>query len=102
MIKKHFPSDNVYRTGGDEFVVLIEKKTCEIAVKIAEEFRNAMAERGREICTMPDEPAISCGYAVYNPTVDASYEDTFNRADESMYDDKQAFYSSNPQMKRRI
>ena len=51
---------------------------------------------------MPDEPAISCGYAVYDPTVDASYEDTFNRADESMYDDKQAFYSSNPQMKRRI
>lgn len=102
VIKKHFPSDNVYRTGGDEFVVLIEKKTCEIAVKLAEEFRNAMAERGREICTMPDEPAISCGYAVYDPTVDASYEDTFNRADESMYDDKQAFYSSNPQMKRRI
>ena len=47
------------------------------------------------------EGFISCGCALYETEADASCEDTFSRADKSMYEDKERFYAANPQLKRR-
>ncbi|MGN0037602.1 MAG: GGDEF domain-containing protein [Coriobacteriales bacterium] len=100
-IAERFPDEEIYRIGGDEFAVFIEKRTAAIAEKIAEDFRESMERKVREGGQSFDEGFISCGCALYNPQTDASCEDTFSRADKSMYEDKQRFYAENPQLKRR-
>ena len=101
-ITNKFPGVDVYRIGGDEFVIFIEKRTAAIAEKLVAEFRNTMAHKGLNYHKNPDEAIVSCGYALYNPETDASCEDTFNRADRDMYEDKERFYEANPQLKRRV
>lgn len=101
-IKSKFPGVDVYRIGGDEFVIFIEKRTAAIAEKLVADFRNTMTRKGLNYRKSSDEAIVSCGYALYNPETDASYEDTFNRADREMYEDKERFYEANPHLKRRI
>lgn len=101
-IKSKFPGVDVYRIGGDEFAIFIEKRTAAIAEKLVTEFRNTMTRKGLNNCNHSDNPIVSCGYALYNPKTDASCEDTFNRADMDMYKDKERFYQANPHLKRRI
>ena len=100
-IKNKFPGVDVYRIGGDEFVIIVEKRTAAIAEKLVAEFRNIMNRKGFHYCQNSDEPIVSCGYALYHPETDSSYEDTFNRADRDMYEDKERFYEANPHLKRR-
>ena len=100
-IKDKFPRYDIYRIGGDEFVVFIEKRTAAIAEKLTSEFRTEMSVKIKNYNSLSDEAIISCGYALYNPKTDASCEDTFNRADKNMYNDKSSFYDKNPQMRRK-
>lgn len=101
-IKSKFPGVDVYRIGGDEFLIFIEKRTAAITEKLVTEFRNSMAQKYRNYCKNSNEATVSCGYALYNSKTDASCEDTFKRADRDMYDDKERFYEANPQLKRRL
>lgn len=100
-IRSKFPGADVYRIGGDEFVILIEKRTAGIAEKLTAEFRNTMIGKAADYGGQSDEPIVSCGYALYNPETDASWEDTFHRADMDMYNDKARFYEANPRLRRR-
>ena len=99
-IKNKFPGYDIYRIGGDEFVVFIEKRTAAIAEKLISEFRDEMKRKVHDYKEPSDEAIVSCGYALYNPETDASCEDTFNRADKNMYEDKSEFYENNPRMRR--
>lgn len=101
-IKSKFPDADVYRIGGDEFVIFMEKRTAAVAEKLIAEFRSTMTRKGLDHPKPSDEPIISCGYALYHPKTDASCEDTFNRADMDMYKDKERFYKANPHLERRI
>ncbi|MGN0651202.1 MAG: diguanylate cyclase domain-containing protein [Oscillospiraceae bacterium] len=100
-IKSKFTGVDLYRIGGDEFVIFIEKRTAASVQILVEEFRRTMSEKHPDYSKNPDEASVSCGYALYNPETDASFEDTFNRADRDMYDDKEKFYAANPILKRR-
>ena len=100
-IKSRFPGGDVYRIGGDEFVIFFEKRTAAIAEKLVEEFRNTMERKEFNYHDNTEEPVISSGYALYDPETDASYEDIFNRADRDMYENKEKFYEANSHLKRR-
>ena len=100
-IKGEFPHVEIYRIGGDEFVIIMEKRTVAIAEKLAAEFRAAMAEKSSKAYKQSGEAIVSCGWTLYDPQTDASYEDTFHRADKDMYQDKERFYRANPHLKRR-
>lgn len=72
-----------FRYGGDEFCVF-SVKTPEEIERAAKEFQSLLA-RKRQL----DErmPAVSCGYAEYDPKKD-EIEAVMNRADEKMYASK--------------
>lgn len=74
----------VYRIGGDEFVVMIRKPKSEIIAKctgmleLEQTIYNEGAEEGFPI-------GIAWGYAEFSRELDSSYYDTITRADGHMY-----------------
>lgn len=100
-IKKVFGRNSIYRIGGDEFVVIAEHSVPSFVELKVEEFREAMAEKSKNFKNHPDEVVVSCGVASYDRAQDMGYEDTFRRADQEMYKDKEKFYQANSMAERK-
>ena len=88
-IYKHSP---VFRIGGDEFVVLLERDDYENRDSLLGTFNQTIDENQKT-----GKVVISCGMAVYNPEEDRDYNDVFSRADQLMYDRKNQLKSSDCQ-----
>lgn len=78
---KHSP---VYRVGGDEFAVLLQKTDYENRMTLLKHFQEKMA---KEIF-IKGAVSIASGLADYEPEKDLSVADVFKRADEEMYKNK--------------
>lgn len=80
-----------YRTGGDEFMVLIDK-CVDDPEKLEEDFKAKVATwKGKLI----DEIHISIGVARGVDYLDGSIEDLLKAADKAMYIDKAKYYEDN-------
>lgn len=79
--------DFVARTGGDEFVILMEGADATAAVAAGERIHSALAEAHREIEGAPTRIAVSIGVAVA-PDDAATTADLLHAADQAMYDAK--------------
>ena len=73
-------TDNLYRIGGDEFVVILEGQTIDHAAHLAEQLRT-LVEANELIAGQP--VTVSVGIAELN--ADESAEDWLHRADEALY-----------------
>lgn len=79
-------SSRLYRTGGDEFLALLEDVSREEYLDMRKRVQEAIvfyAEQGN----VPVHMEIASGYACYQPG-DESYESILKRADQEMYKDK--------------
>lgn len=102
VIKMLFSEDCIFRTGGDEFVVVIEgensqEHTTQInleAFKLALDDFNAESELDFKI-------GVSVGAAVFKNGEDLNYKSVSARADSAMYADKEAFYREHEDLRRR-
>ena len=89
IIKEIFSSiGKCYRVGGDEFVAIVP-----ISSSIDITYYLAMLESSVDACNRETENKdlhmqISSGCAVYSAETDRTLEDTYNRADKIMYEDK--------------
>ncbi len=86
-----FGKDNVYRVGGDEFVVILDGedvKHCDAAVSRIK----AEVERFRADSTLEPWEKVSAavGVAYYEEVIDSTAEEVFKRADAQMYQNKLA------------
>lgn len=72
-----------YRTGGDEFVVLVEDALHKKYDTYLTLFQEKIADYNRRHTSLTMQ--IACGSAIYSPEIDKSLEDTYNRADKEMY-----------------
>lgn len=79
---------DVYRTGGDEFIALIDKKEPAALEQLKEQVHALSIERSTEELKI----RIACGYSNYH-VGDASCEEMVSRADAKMYEDKKALKS---------
>lgn len=74
-----------YRTGGDEFAVLVPHATQNELVKFIE----ICTSRIRSQKTFHDmRCSAACGYAIHTSTLDVTLKDTYERADKFMYEEK--------------
>ncbi len=90
ILKKYFYSGDLYRTGGDEFVVIATDITKEAFERKVARLRNATRKPG------------SVSFAMGAIWSDGSQDinSAFRKADEIMYADKKAHYSEHPSEKR--
>ena len=90
VLQEVFIEDNVYRAGGDEFMV--------IAAGSRESFENKLHTL-REKASDPDNVCFSFGYCYNDSGLDI--RDAMRVADEEMYKDKEKYYFEHPERKYR-
>ena len=83
MICDIFQHSPVYRTGGDEFVVILHGRDY----PVREELILALHDRSVEHISTKDV-VISGGLSEFRPETDSCYHDVFERADALMYEEK--------------
>ncbi|MBO7698335.1 MAG: GGDEF domain-containing protein, partial [Erysipelotrichaceae bacterium] len=87
-----FEAQDVFRIGGDEFIVIVEginkeqleEKIGEVNKKI-DEYNNSQKECEATL-------AVSVGVTQFDPDNDKQLRDAFNRADDLMYANKKEYY----------
>lgn len=89
-IYQHSP---VFRIGGDEFVVILERRDFEEREKL---YKNLTDIFGNESLYEGKDPwlkfSAAAGMAVFNPDTDKTTDDVFKKADKIMYDNKMAMH----------
>lgn len=71
-----------FRTGGDEFVVILENDDYENRDKLFNEIRKTSYENAKTV----DGIIIASGIAVHHEN--ENFQEVFRKADQAMYDDK--------------
>ncbi len=88
-VYKHSP---VFRVGGDEFVVILEKSQLEKRDKLLEQLMFKMQLLSKNESLMEwERVSASVGMAVFDDICDNCYMDVFRRADQKMYDFKKDY-----------
>nr|MBP3281584.1 diguanylate cyclase [Treponema sp.] len=105
-IKTVFSEDEIFRTGGDEFAVITEGPRDKIKDNMAS-FAQAVDEFNKENegriegKSLDFTLAVSVGYASFENGVDKEYKSVYDRADQAMYEAKEAFYKNHEDMRRK-
>ena len=92
MICDVYRNSQVYRTGGDEFVVVLMGEDYDIREELLENLRRESMANNR----LRSGPVIACGMAVFDPSIDAKLIDVEKRADAEMYGNKAMLKSDGP------
>ena len=91
LIGRVFGRERVYRTGGDEFVCVLEGDEQAQAPKYILEFKREIARLQSEEGLQPwQRVSAAVGLARFDASLDHCAEDALKRADAAMYQDKLA------------
>ena len=91
ILKSVFEGCEIYRAGGDEFVIVATNKSKEDLEKNVEKLRKDSAD--------PENVSFALGF--YFNENGGDIRIAMHEADSRMYEDKQRFYDSYPPMRRR-
>ena len=97
-LKLTFSEASIFRTGGDEFVVIIEDEKDDIKANIST-FNEAVAEFNEEN-EHDFTLTVSVGTASYHSERDKDFKSVAERADKAMYEDKENFYKNHEDLRR--
>lgn len=90
LLQNVFVGDEIYRAGGDEFMVLLSFTTED---KIVEKINKT-----KKLSRHYDNVSFAIGYCYQNDLGDIT--EALKNADERMYADKEQFYKEHPELKR--
>jgi diguanylate cyclase (GGDEF)-like protein len=94
MQKVFEPYGKLYRIGGDEFCVLIQPDVPCDMVQLLEDFNKAENDYNEHSETIHLQ--VACGFAYYKAEHDVDLEETRERADILMYENKRALKGCEP------
>lgn len=83
LIKEHFPNEEIYRFGGDEFVIILEGDGYKKRYEFLDKF-NEVVRRNK----YQDKPVVATGVSEFIKGKDNTLRPVFIRADERMYANK--------------
>ena len=90
MICDIFQHSPVYRTGGDEFVVILQGHDLEAHIELIEQMNEKAKEEYIDLGENLVPISIACGVAIYGEHGEEEFHDVLNRADAKMYENKKA------------
>ncbi len=97
-VYKHSP---VFRIGGDEFSIVLEKHDYEHAEELRRHFLEVTEERRDDSRPEWEQITAAIGYALFDPATDRNAEDVLKRADRIMYEHKKAMKAKMRDLPRR-
>ncbi|MCR4674504.1 MAG: diguanylate cyclase [Lachnospiraceae bacterium] len=100
-IRTVFGGNQLYRIGGDEFVVFGPEVGEDEIKRLFARFDEQLRSFNKENIKYEEELAVSKGVAVYNSEMDNEFADVFARADEEMYCCKAKYYETHGDRRRR-
>lgn len=81
-----FKNSHVFRIGGDEFIVILEKEEFFNAENLVKEFKSQINLISKDVSIDPwERVSAAIGYAAYDENLDSSVTSLFRRADKAMY-----------------
>lgn len=83
-----FSHSAVFRTGGDEFIAILQNEDYRERDDVCRTFTERAESTLREDNAAWDRISVAMGIAVFDPVKDTCTADVLKRADELMYDDK--------------
>ena len=91
MICDVYENSSVYRVGGDEFAVILSGEDYERRKSLLNKLKKESEENER----MRSGPVLACGMAVFDPDIDKSFYEVYERADAKMYLNKSELKTGN-------
>lgn len=91
LLKKEFPSEKLYRIGGDEFIVIIHDVDEAGFHQIVSDFMEGPLKRS----------GISLSIGIVYAEKDCSVHNAFEIADSNMYENKKAFYAKQKKLQAK-
>ncbi len=86
-----FGAENVYRVGGDEFVVILADDKVSLSKYFVAQFKSEMEHKlSNESLALWEKVSAAVGVAIYDPDKDKNADEVFKRADKEMYENKLA------------
>ena len=92
ILKEIFPQDEIYRAGGDEFMVLSLGSSEESLNKKINELRKKVEQ----------SETVSFAIGLYFDQSSKNILSAMTKADKKMYEDKDLYYQKNPENKRSV
>lgn len=93
-LKTVFGKENLYRIGGDEFIAVFDGMKKPDTERCFADLEKAMRSLDLTGKLYKEPLAIAKGAAAFCPGEDKEYRDVFRRADQSMYEEKTAYYKT--------
>ena len=88
LICRVFSHSPVFRIGGDEFSVVLQKDDLQNRDDLVQQFKTAMTEISASAKDEWEQVHVALGIAAYDPQTDSNVNDVIRRADEHMYENK--------------
>ena len=88
LMQQAFGKENMYRIGGDEFVIFLRQELADSYQERMDEFYRRLDDFNKEKQFVWGELKIAGGATVFDAEKDAVYGDVFRRADNLMYENK--------------
>lgn len=88
LICRSFSRSPVFRIGGDEFVVILQRDAYEMRKEQMLAFKESAEKKNAEAQNEWEKVSAAMGLAVYEPETDTEFSDVLRRADEEMYENK--------------
>jgi diguanylate cyclase (GGDEF)-like protein len=91
ILKEVFPQDEIYRAGGDEFMILLR----DTSMKELQQYEKKIKDKAAET----DSVSFAVGLCLEEDS--QKIYNAMKTADINMYEDKNKFYDAHPELNRR-